>query len=221
MFIKKPLNRRTNFECFINVNIYDLKLMTEIIIVILVLILFIVLAIVTIYSRRKEKTNIRPNQTFEQYQEDYVFNDTSYKTDYISDKNVSNTFEQIISLIKNNFHPTSFKNDEDCEKILISFLTEKLPNNIIAQGHTAKGDKLDIVIDGTYALELIVADNEEKLLCLMDLSLKSKEYFDKIAVVIVDVKKIPSSKIQEFAVEFEKIGIKTIIIEANIIEMSC
>ena len=176
--------------------------------------LFVILAAIMISSRDKEK-KYRPNQTFDEYQQEYLSNDISDETEYIYDKNQTDAFDDMTILIKNNFRPTSFINDGECEELLISFLTQNLPKNIITRGHTEEGDRLDIVIDGTYALELVIADSEEKLLYLMDLSLKSKKDFDKTAVVIVDVKKIPSSKIQEFATQIERIGIRTIVVEAS------
>ena len=129
--------------------------------------------------------------------------------------NRANVFEGIISIIKNRFEPTSFENDEDCEKQLINFLTANLPSNVITRGHTTTGERIDIVIDGTYALELIIANNEEKLLYLMNLTMQSKKDFDNTAAVIIDIGAIPAEKIQEFSSEIKKIGIKTIVIQAN------
>lgn len=195
--------------------------MTEIVIVILMLVLFVILAVITISSRKKETDNIKPNQPVQQYYQDGLLNNSdetaydTYRSVNLYDKKKIDTFDRIIILIKNKFHPSSFKNDEECEKLLLSFLTENLPNNIITHGHTAKGDRLDIVIDGTYALELIVADKEEKLLHLMDLSLKSKKDFDKTAAIIIDIGHIQNDKIQEFTYEMKKIGIKTIVITVN------
>ena len=195
--------------------------MVEIIIVILMLVLFVILLVITLFSR--EKDNIKPNQPVQHYYQDGLLNNASngiasptYRSAPVSEKNKIGTFDRIISLINNKFHPTSFRNDEECERLLISFLIENLPNNIITHGHTAEGNKLDIVIDGTYALELVVADSEQKLFYLMDLSLKSKKDFDKTASIIIDTGKIDSDKIQEFTNEMKKNGIKTIVIKLNL-----
>lgn len=190
--------------------------MLEIIAILVVIIILVTLTGITIYLRIKKNSNDTSDFDLKQDQQNHLFNDnSSYQTNQISDEDETDEFEHIISLIKSRFQPTSFNNDEDCEKQLISFLTRNLPNKVITRGHTSKGDKLDIVIDGTYALELIIADNEEKLMFLMDLSLKSKKDFVKTAVTLVDINKITSTKIQEFSTEIEKKGIKTIMLKTN------
>lgn len=192
--------------------------MKEIIIGILLLVLFVILIAITLFTRKKEKDNIKPNQPVQHYYEDGMSDNApggvdfnSYRSAPVFEKNIIGTFDRIVSLINNKFHPKTFRNDEECQSLLINFLTEKLPNNIVTHGHTAGGDKLDIVIDGTYALELIIADKEEKLLYLMDLSLKSKKDFNNTASIIIDPGLIDEKKIQDFASQMKKIGIKTLV----------
>jgi len=178
-----------------------------------------ILILLTIFMRYPRDRNTTPTKS------DYVFDqqEVTKIPDYTPTRNVesiahssgANVFGGIISLIKNRFEPTSFENDEDCEKQLISFLTTNLPNNVITRGHTTTGERIDIVIDGTYALELIIANSEEKLLYLMNLSMQSKKDFDNTAAVIIDIGVMPFSKLQEFADEIKKIGIETIIIQVN------
>ena len=57
-------------------------------------------------------------------------------------------------------------------------------------------------------------NNEGKLVLLMDQMLKSKEDFGKNAVILVDINKIPASKIKEYVTEYERIGIRTIMKKA-------
>ena len=78
-------------------------------------------------------------------------------------------------------------------------------------GHTSRGIKIDLVIEGSYAIELITVDNEGKLISLMDQMLKSQKEFGKVAAILVDINKIPDSKIREYITEFEKKKIKTIL----------
>jgi len=48
----------------------------------------------------------------------------------------------------------------------------------------------------------------------MDQMLKSKQGFGKVAAILVDINKIPVSKIKEYVTELEKIGIITILKKA-------
>ena len=58
-------------------------------------------------------------------------------------------------------------------------------------------------------------DNEGRLISLMDQMLKSKQDFGNVAAILVDVNKIPISKIKEYVTELEKIGIKTMMNKAS------
>ena len=126
-------------------------------------------------------------------------------------ENRKNDFDEIVQSIKDNFHPVDVKHEEDGEIQLIQFLNKEFPNEIFRHGHTSRGIKIDLVIEGTYALELITVDNEGKLISLMDQMLKSKQDFYNVAVILVDTGKVSFSIIAEYAAEFEKIGIKTVI----------
>lgn len=128
-----------------------------------------------------------------------------------SPENRKNDFDEIVQSIKDNFHPVDVKNEEDGEIQLIQFLHKKFPNKIFRHGHTSRGIKIDFVIEGTYALELITVDNEGKLISLMDQMLKSKQDFYNVAVILVDKGKVSFSIITEYIAEFEKIGIKTVL----------
>ena len=122
-----------------------------------------------------------------------------------------NSFYKIVQSIQDNFNLIDIKNEEDGEKQLLQFLNKKFPNVILRHGHTSRGIKIDLVIEGTYAIELITADNEGKLISLMDQMLKSQKEFGKVAAILVDINKIPNSKIREYITEFEKKKIKTIL----------
>ena len=123
-------------------------------------------------------------------------------------------FDEIVQSIADGFHLDSVKDEEDCENQLITFLNKKFPQKIFRRGHTSRGVKIDLVVEGSYALELIVVNNEGRLISLMEQMLKSKQDFGKNAVILVDINKIPASKIKEYATEYERIGIRTIIKKA-------
>ena len=78
----------------------------------------------------------------------------------------------------------------------------------IAPGHGEEDYSLGL----KYKLSVFSpVDNEGKLISLMDQMLKSQKEFGKVAAILVDINKIPDSKIREYITEFEKKGIKIIL----------
>jgi hypothetical protein len=122
-----------------------------------------------------------------------------------------NEFDLIVQSIDKNFSPIVEKDEEDCENQLINYLNSRFPNNVQKRGHTTEGRRIDIVIDGTYALELIIVSNEGKLVSLMDQVLKSKKEFSEVAVILLDIGKVTSDRIEEYINDFKAEGVKTII----------
>ena len=128
---------------------------------------------------------------------------------------MDNEFEKIINVIEEGFQPNNVTNEAEAEKELIHFLTTRFPNKILGRGHTSTGVRIDIVIEGTYAIELVTLDSESRLVTLTHQILQSKEDFSKIAVIIIDLNKLPSAKIQHYVNEYEKLNVKTIVKKAN------
>jgi hypothetical protein len=120
-------------------------------------------------------------------------------------------FNNIIQKIKEGFNPEYAENEEAYEKELVNFLNLRFPNKIFRQGHTSSGLRIDIVIEGTYALELITVNNEGRLLSLMNQIRDSKFDYHQMAVVLIDLGRIPSEKIQDYANVYESLEVKTII----------
>ena len=162
------------------------------------------------YSSGNESSFYHPRNRFD----DISYNEPMHKKRKVSTEKIKNEFNVIIQSIIKGFHPDFIKDEEDCENQLLKFLKKRYPNKIFSHGHTSRGLKIDLVMEGTYAIELITLDNEGKLLSLIDKMLKSKQDFEKIAVILVDINKIPTSKIKEYILEFEQIGIKPILKKA-------
>lgn len=144
------------------------------------------------------------------------YTDLGNETKDISFEKNEDAFDSIYQSIKNSFMPMNFRDDEECERQLIAFLSKKFPNKAIARGHTSKGEKLDIVIDGTYALELIIANNEGKLAYLTNLMINSQKDFEKRIAIIVDVGKVSPDSLKEFGDDLKRLGIRTIIKKSNV-----
>jgi len=125
---------------------------------------------------------------------------------------MDNRFETIVSIIKEGFEPQNVTNESEAEKELMQFLNSRFPDVVFRSGHTATGVKIDIVIEGTYAIELVTAVDESRLGTLAHQITQAKDDFSKMAVVvIIDLNKIPSEKLQNYVNEYEKLNVKTIV----------
>ena len=125
---------------------------------------------------------------------------------------MDNRFETIISIIKEGFRPQNVTNESEAEKELMHFLNSRFPDVVFRPGHTSTGVKIDIVIEGTYAIELVTVLDESRLGALMHQIIQSKDDFAKMAVVVlIDLNKIPSEKLQNYVNEYEKLNVKTIV----------
>lgn len=185
-------------------------------IVIIIVILAISLFLLWDYIKNNRHSSINNSSFYHprNQRDDLSHKDLLDQKSTISTEKRKNEFDVIIQSIVDGFHPDFFKDEEDCENQFIEFLNRKFPNKILRRGHTSRGVKIDLVIEGSYALELIIVNNEGRLISLMDQMLKSKQDFGKVAAILVDINKIPFSKIKEYITELEKIGIKTIMKKA-------
>jgi hypothetical protein len=122
-------------------------------------------------------------------------------------------FDNIVKIIEAGFNPKNVSSEEEAEKELIHFLNSRFPNKTLGQGHTSTGLRIDIVIEGTYAIELVTLETESRLVLLLEQIVKSREEFIKIAVVLVNLGNIPIETIENYKREYEKLGVKTVVKE--------
>ena len=121
-------------------------------------------------------------------------------------------FDTILEYIEEQFEPEDVRDENDFEKQLTIFLKSKYPDRIKRQVETSKG-KIDIVIDNKYAIELKIADSKGKLRDLVGQALWYKKEFDNVAIILLDVSKLPRSQIKEYIDEYEKQGVKTKVLD--------
>lgn len=97
-------------------------------------------------------------------------------------------FENIINSIKADFQPENIKDEKELQSQLTIFIKAKFPELKIEREVIAKsGDKLDIVIDNDYVLELKVPKNKTHL---RNLSAQLEEYaeeYPNLCAVIADI----------------------------------
>ena len=120
-------------------------------------------------------------------------------------------FSTITQIIKDGFFPKNVTNEIEVEKELVNFLSYKFPGMVIYPGHTSTGIRIDIVIYGTYAIEVVLVDSESRLISFMHQILDIKKDFSDTLVILVDIDQVSADLIQKYAAQCEKIGIATIL----------
>lgn len=120
-------------------------------------------------------------------------------------------FETIVSVIREGFQPQHVTNEAEAENELFHFLHSRFPNKIHARGHTSTGTRIDVVIDGTYAIELIAVNDEARLVSCLHQMLASKEDFPNLAVIIITSDTVPAEKLNTYIEAYAKVGVKTIV----------
>ncbi len=128
---------------------------------------------------------------------------------------IGGVFEVVLCNIKNDFDTEIVIDEEEARGRLMIFINDRFPDLAQSIGHTSTGKPIDIVIDGTYAIELIIVDSEGRLVSLMDYVLKFMEDFGEVAVVILDTGEVPAFIIEKYVKEFEKIGVRIIVKKAS------
>jgi len=125
-------------------------------------------------------------------------------------------FDAILGSIEGGFNPSIVKTEEGYENQLIEFLNTRFPNKTLTGGHTSLGEKVDMVIDGTYCIELAVVNNEGRLVSLMDQILKYKMDFGEVAVILLDPNEVPAYTIEKYIDAYKQAGAKVIVKKCNI-----
>jgi hypothetical protein len=130
---------------------------------------------------------------------------------------MNNQFETIIRTIEAEFQLSDISTENEAEKALLYFLNSRFPNLIIARGHTSTGVRIDLVMDGTYAIELVTVDDESRLISLTHQILKAKDDFLDILVILVDMNKVSPDIIQNYLLVLNKQNIRYIVKKVNIL----
>ena len=97
-------------------------------------------------------------------------------------------FERIINSIRADFQPENIQNEEHLQSQLTIFLKAKFPDmKVEREVRTKSGDKLDIIVDNKYVLELKVPKSRTDL---RNLSAQLEEYTEEypyLCAVIADI----------------------------------
>lgn len=120
-------------------------------------------------------------------------------------------FDAILSSIKNDFEPEPVRDEKDFENQLIQFLKLRYPGRVQRQVETHEG-KIDLVVDGKYALELKIAEVKSVLRDLVGQVHSYKKVYDDVGVVLLDVKTLHRPEIDNYIRDYEKFGVKTVLL---------
>lgn len=194
---------------FVVSNITDdrqIVLMTEGVALLLVLMIFS--TYYHIKKRPADETHV-PTDIKSSY--DYTSDITPPERRFYVQVDEKSEFDTIVQSIEGKFKLKPVENEEDAEKQLMTFLNTKFPDKVQRPGHTSEGRKIDIVIDGTYAIELALVSNEGRLVALMDQIIRSKKDFGEIAIILVDMGKVPSITIDNYVRDYKQLGVKAIV----------
>ena len=140
-----------------------------------------------------------------------------------------NEFNGILDLIEEKFKPEKIKDEKELQGQLAVFLNAVTNTKIEREVRTKSGDKIDILIDDNYVLELKVPSGKDSLRSLSAQIEEYMEEFPLLAVVIADKSDLVSDqddrefydpnlekgltqKIREYADKYKmKYGVRTLV----------
>jgi len=105
-----------------------------------------------------------------------------------------NEFNGILDLIEEKFKPEKIKDEKELQGQLAVFLNAVTNTKIEREVRTKSGDKIDILIDDNYVLELKVPSGKDSLRSLSAQIEEYMEEFPLLAVVIADKSDLVSDK---------------------------
>jgi hypothetical protein len=97
-----------------------------------------------------------------------------------------NEFNSILDLIEEKFKPEKIKDEKELQGQLAVFLNAVTNTKVEREVKTKSGDKIDILIDDNYVLELKVPSGKDSLRSLSAQIEEYMEEFPLLAVVIAD-----------------------------------
>ena len=105
-----------------------------------------------------------------------------------------NEFNGILDLIEEKFKPEKIKDEKELQGQLAVFLNAVTNTKVEREVKTKSGDKIDILIDDNYVLELKVPSGKDSLRSLSAQIEEYMEEFPLLAVVIADKSDLVSDK---------------------------
>lgn len=158
------------------------------------------------------------NQLYGESEEEYeeLEEEKDVRREKIARGKIDESFDEILELIEE-FEPEVVRNEEDFEKQLFQYLKGnplfKKKHKIERQVRLGE-NRIDLVIDDRYAIELKIADRRKKLQELLAQVMEDSEILDEVVAIILDVGY--NVDIQKYRERLEKLGARVIILRGTI-----
>ena len=129
-----------------------------------------------------------------------------------------NEFQEIIDMIDMEFEPEKIDSEENFQSQIVVFLKAKFPDKKIVREITTKhGDRIDVLIEDKYALELKIPDDRTKL---RNLGAQIEEYVEQYpnlcAIIYDDQEKNLTQTIEDYVDKYKQnYGVPSIIIRGR------
>ena len=133
-------------------------------------------------------------------------------------QNDKNEFQEIIDMIDAEFEPEKIDSEENFQSQIVVFLKAKFPDKKIVREITTKhGDRIDVLIEDKYALELKIPDDRTKL---RNLGAQIEEYVEQYpnlcAIIYDDQEKNLTQIIEDYVDKYKQnYGVPSIIIRGR------
>ena len=133
-------------------------------------------------------------------------------------QNDKNEFQEIIDMIDAEFEPEKIDSEENFQSQIVVFLKAKFPDKKIVREITTKhGDRIDVLIEDKYALELKIPDDRTKL---RNLGAQIEEYVEQYpnlcAIIYDDQEKNLTQTIEDYVDKYKQnYGVPSIIIRGR------
>lgn len=189
-------------------NVQEVAAALAVVIIFFVIVYFIIRRLLNAYRSSSDYIPTYPDINDDNYEYSSDFEGIEKKD---SSPKIKNDFDTILGSIGIGFNPLQIKDEEDAENQLVVFLDSRFPDKSLTGGHTSTGKKVDIVIDGTYSIELALVNNEARLVSLMEQILRYKMDFGQVAVILLDSGEVPAYTMEKYVDSYKKAGAKVII----------
>lgn len=122
--------------------------------------------------------------------------------------------ETLIAILKE-FTPEEFRDEPELQKQLALYLKLRNVGHVEREVQSTKG-KIDVVVDGKFAIELKLAENSQKLRGLVSQAMDYRKLYSHVIALIVDVGALGPKELEERIQDLKNLGVMAIVIEGSL-----
>lgn len=124
-------------------------------------------------------------------------------------------FTDYLDLIQTKFKPEPVRDEKELESQLSVWLKSRYEDAVRRQVQSPYG-RIDIVLFGKYALELKIATDRSVLRDMVGQLRDYKKVYPDLATVILDIRSLERSVIEEYIKQYADDGVRSIIVEGMV-----